>query len=96
VARFKIKPGMESKMNAQMKEFEGLNIDGYMGTSVYKMDTNPYEFYMVVAFRDKDAYFKNADDPAQDARYRQMLEYVDGEPEWHDGEVIYSGPWTNM
>ena len=37
----------------------------------------------------KDAYFTNANNPEQDARYRSMRELLDADPEWHDGEVIY-------
>ena len=28
---------------------------------------------------------------ACDARYRQMLQLFEEEPEWHDGEVVYEG-----
>ncbi len=92
VARFMVKPGTEQKLRQQLVEFEGLNVPGYIGSMLYKMDENANEYYMAVVFRDKDAYFTNADSPEQDARYRQMLEVMEGEPEWHDGEIIYARP----
>ena len=38
VARLRVKPGKESKLHEQMKEFEELNVEGYVNTIVYKMD----------------------------------------------------------
>jgi hypothetical protein len=32
----------------------------------------------------------NAESPEQDKRYREMLQWLEGEPEWHDGEIVYS------
>jgi hypothetical protein len=31
----------------------------------------------------------NAESPEQDKRYRQMLKWLEGEPEWHDGGIVY-------
>ncbi len=42
-------------------------------------------------FTDREAYRRNADDPAQDARYREMRALLAADPEWHDGEIV-SGP----
>jgi hypothetical protein len=89
VARMRIKAGMEAAMQADMKSYEGLAIPGYVGTTVYKMDSDANEYYVAVVFEDRESYRRNADDPAQDARYQQMLAYIDGEPEWHDGEIVY-------
>ncbi len=92
VARLKVKPGMEAKLSDEMKTYETLKIPGFLGTWVYKMDSEPNIYYLAVGFQDKNAYEKNANDPAQDARYRRMVQFLDGEPEWHDGEIIYSSP----
>jgi quinol monooxygenase YgiN len=88
VARMNVKPGMESQLDAEMKTYESLNIDGFVGTTVFRMDGNPNEYYMAVVFRDKASYMKNADDPAQDARYQRFRALLTGDPEWHDGEVV--------
>lgn len=90
VARMRLKPGMESKLREDMRRYDNLKIPGYVSTLVYRMDDDPNEIYMAVAFRDKASYTANADDPKQDERYRRMLEFLDGEPEWHDGEIIES------
>jgi heme-degrading monooxygenase HmoA len=88
VARFRVKPGMEQKLQETMTGDE--NIPGYVGALVYKMDNNPNEMYLAVVFDSKEAYVKNADSPEQDARYREFREMLEADPEWHDGEVVYS------
>jgi hypothetical protein len=55
------------------------------------MDKDPNEIYMAVVFKDKASYVANAEDPKQDERYRRMLQFLAGEPEWHDGEIIETG-----
>ena len=89
VAHFRVKSGMEARMQEDMRSYEGISVPGYIDTLVYKMDSDSNEYYMAVVFDSKESYTKNAEDPAQDARYRKMLEYMDGEPEWHDGEIVY-------
>lgn len=54
------------------------------------MDADETEFYIVVLFQDREAYRKNADDPAQDRRYREMRALLAEDPDWHDGEVVWS------
>ena len=89
VARMRVKPGMEQRLQELTEEYEGLDVDGYVDTIVYRMDADPNEYYMAVIFEDKDSYVANADSPEQDARYREFLELLEGEPEWHDGEIVY-------
>ncbi len=90
IARMRVKPGMMDKLQELNRGYADLKIPGYVDTRVYQMDADPNEIYLAVAFQDKDSYVKNAGDPAQDARYREMLALLDGEPEWHDGEIVYS------
>jgi hypothetical protein len=60
-----------------------------VNTFVYRMDNDPNELYMAVVFEDKDSYMKNAGDPAQHERFLKMMEALESEPEWHDGEIVY-------
>ncbi len=91
VARLQLKPGMEARLSEEMKTYENLKIDGYVNTIVYRLDGGANEYYMAVVFRDKASYTKNADDPAQDKRFQTFRAFLASDPEWHDGEVIYSG-----
>ncbi len=90
VARMKIKPGTAARMQEYAKSYEGLNVPGQINTYVFQMDADANELYLVAIFDSKEAYEANANDPSQDARFRQMMELLDGEPEWHDGEIIYA------
>ena len=89
VARMQLKPGAESKLQDYMRQFESLNVPGYVSSTVYRLDGAPNELYLAVVFENKDAYFANANNPEQDARYRQMRDLLTADPEWHDGEVVY-------
>lgn len=91
VARLRVKPGAESQLQEQMRSYDAVKVPGFVTTYVYRMDANPNEYYMAVIFDSKDAYWANAKSPEQDARYRGMLQSLEGEPEWHDGEIISGG-----
>jgi hypothetical protein len=39
-------------------------------------------------FTDREAYERNADDPAQNARYEAYRALLEADPQWHDGEVV--------
>ncbi len=90
VAHLHTKPGMESRLQDLMKEYESLNIPGHISSYVYRMDSGPNEYYLATIWQDRDSYFANANSPEQDARYRKLLDCLTSEPEWHDGEIIYS------
>ena len=90
VARMRVKPGMESKFKDLSREYESLKVPGHIGEYVYRMDEDSNEYYMAVIFESKESYFANARSPEQDTRYREMLDTLEGEPEWHDGEIVYS------
>jgi quinol monooxygenase YgiN len=88
----RIKPGMESQFRQLIEEqgraFEAGQVPGFVISYSYRMDTDPNEYYLAVVFASKEAYWANAQSPEQDARYRQWLPLLEGEPEWHDGEIV--------
>ena len=92
IARFRVKQGAEAQLVQIQHEFEALNVPGYVRSSVYRMDADPGQYYLTVVFDSKESYRANAESPEQDARYRKILALMEGEPEWHDGEIIYVGP----
>lgn len=89
VARIRIKPGMEQAL-LKASEEQDLDVPGYVGEYVFRLDSGNNEYMLVAIFSDKQAYFANANSPEQDARYRELLTFMDGEPEWHDGEIVHS------
>jgi quinol monooxygenase YgiN len=64
--------------------------EGYIAHYIYQMDDDPNVFYLAVMFESKEAYHKNAQRPETNANFENMIQYLDGEPEWHDGEIIFS------
>jgi len=93
VARMRVKPGMADRLQEMTRAEESRLADaGFVATHIYQMDRDPNEYYMAVIFESREAYVRNADSPDQDVSYRSMLEFLDGEPEWHDGEIVYSTP----
>lgn len=94
VARLSLKPGMEGKLTDLMKEYEQISIPGYVTTYLFRMDSTPNECYLATVFDNRESYFANANSPEQDARYRKMLDCLVTEPEWHDGEIMYSGAYS--
>jgi quinol monooxygenase YgiN len=90
VARMRLRPGMEGQLKEDMARYETLKIPGFVSTMVYRMDRDPNELYMAVAFKDKESYVANARDPKQDERFKRMRAFLAADPEWHDGEIIAS------
>ncbi|HEX9037334.1 MAG TPA: antibiotic biosynthesis monooxygenase family protein [Ktedonobacterales bacterium] len=88
VARMRVKAGAEEHFMGLMRQYAQLKINGYLGTFVYRMDSDPREVWLAVVFASREAYDANAESPDQDARFRDMMADLEGEPEWHDGEVM--------
>ncbi len=90
VARMKVKAGMQDRARELMDEQSAAQVPGQVATYVYRMDSYPNDYYIVAIFDSKDSYWANAQSPGQDARYRQLREILQEDPEWHDGEIIYN------
>lgn len=90
VARMRAKPGMEEQLIKHFQDFEAAHVQGTVAVYCYRMDADAQEYYMTVVFENKEAYQANAESPEQDRRYRQLLQVLESEPEWHDGEIIYT------
>jgi quinol monooxygenase YgiN len=90
VARMKAKPGAEAKLKEAIKKFDSRYVPGAINAYLYRMDADPDEFYIAAIFQDKETYLANAESPEQDAEYQQMRELLVADPEWHDGEIVYT------
>ncbi len=91
VARYRIKPGTEAQLLEFDAEMRRLKPRGMIDFFLYRMDRDPQEYCEVVLFDSRESYRALAEDPAQDARYRQFAALLEGEPEWNDGEVVAGG-----
>jgi heme-degrading monooxygenase HmoA len=90
VARIQAKPGMGDRLRDLTASYDELDVPGFVATYLYRLDTGEDDYYLVVAFEDRESYRRNAEDPAQDERYRQMRELLVEDPRWHDGEIVWS------
>lgn len=93
VADLRIKSGKENEVLDLMRQWEQNrkpNIKGAIATYVYKLDEDPNRWALAVVFEDRESYRENAEDPGQDAWYRQFRELLEEDPVWKDGEIVYS------
>jgi quinol monooxygenase YgiN len=89
IARLRIRPGMDAELERLSRE-EQAEVPGIVFQYVYRTDDDPQELYLVVGFATKEAYRANAESPEQHARYEAYRALLDTEPEWHDGEIVFS------
>jgi hypothetical protein len=87
IARLRIRKDAEDRLLALLDAMEERPVAGSIASYVYRLDNDPQDLMLAVLFTDRDAYVRNADDPAQDAEYRKLRELLERDPEWHDGEV---------
>jgi len=88
IARMRLKDGAEPEFKRQLEEFTARAVGGFRQTLIYRMDADSNELMMVVVFDDKESYFKNAEDPAQNEEYEQLRALLTDDPEWNDGEIV--------
>jgi hypothetical protein len=89
VAHSRLKEGVTIE---QLKEQFGSAEDGQptgaVALLVFQSESDPRDVWVASAFESRDVYFKNADSPEQQARFERMRSVMEGQPEWHDGNVI--------
>jgi len=90
VARLRVRTGAEDRLRAVMNGMENRSMTGFISSHVYRLDSDPQDLMLAVLFKDRESYHRNADDPAQDVEYRKLRELLERDPEWYDGEVIWS------
>jgi heme-degrading monooxygenase HmoA len=90
VGRVKIKAENQERFRETLAPQGNANIPGFRSAWLMFPENREDEALMVVVFEDRESYWKNANDPEQDKRYREFAQYFESEPEWHDGEWIDS------
>jgi quinol monooxygenase YgiN len=90
VARIRVKPGAEAQLRQVSAEIGVGRAPGQVAVLVYQMDRDSRDFILVAVFESKEAYFANANSPEQNERFMQLMQLLEREPEWNDGEVVYS------
>ncbi len=93
VARMRIKPGAEGQFLELNRGFEAPK--GVVAEYLYRMDTDPTDYYLTVVFESKEAYVANAARPEMHAFYLRYREMLTAEPEWHDGTIVDARTWSS-
>jgi hypothetical protein len=76
-----------------VEEFSKVGTDriaaGYVGSFVHKSDKDPNELWLVAIFIDRASYIANINSPEQDKEFRSLMQFLNPEPEWPDGEIVF-------
>lgn len=92
VANLRLKPGVESRLQENLREQLAEKIPGLVTSQLFRLDADPNAYVLVVGFTSREAYQANADSPEQNARYLRFRDLLAADPEWHDGEIVYAHP----
>jgi heme-degrading monooxygenase HmoA len=92
VAFLRFKPGFDRRIQEVFRDLQAENIPGVVFEHVYRTDAKTRTYVMVVGFASREAYQANAASSAQHARYLAFRELLAEDPQWHDGDIVYSYP----
>jgi heme-degrading monooxygenase HmoA len=92
VSRWRVKDGQQQALEQLFSEMMDKMPPGSRGVCVYRSDTDPQEYWIAGRWDSKDAYTANSNAPGTDATYRRLRALMDGDPEWHDGEIVFAQP----
>ena len=84
IMRARVKADRRDEYEQLVAEMAPEPATGFVGVQVGWEDKDPNGLVLVVVFKDKDSYTRNAEQPGTDEMYRKQLEYLEGEPEWID------------
>jgi heme-degrading monooxygenase HmoA len=90
LGRMKVKPGKLGDLLAHLQDPRMAAMPGHRGSYVLVSEEGE-EVALAVMYESRDAYVAMVHDPATEANYPKLLEHLQGEPEWTDGEWI-AGP----
>ncbi|MGA3031436.1 MAG: hypothetical protein ABSE58_12000 [Candidatus Limnocylindrales bacterium] len=90
IARLRIRKDAEGGLRGVMNAMESRPVAGFIASYVYRLDSDPQDLMLAVIFADREAYVRNANDPAQDAQFRELRQLLESGPEWNDGEIVWS------
>ena len=91
IFRMRSKAGHKETVVSLFQEWERERkpkVAGAIAGYLFSPDGKPNELIGVAVFQDKQSYFANAQDPAQDRWYRKVREHLEADPAWEDSEVV--------
>ena len=88
IGRMTPKAGKRDELVALLSERpSGAAAAGFESAYVMKADEGD-EVVIAVMYEDKDSYVAMVHDPATDANFGKIMELLEGEPTWTDGEWL--------
>jgi len=93
VIRFKVKPDPWDRLEEFDRRWQAEQAPiapGFKGSYMLREKNSPNGCTFVVLFENQQLAQQNSDRPETNAWYRQMLELIDGQPEFIDTEVVRS------
>jgi quinol monooxygenase YgiN len=88
VSRWRVKEGRGADLEKLMDELMRDRPTGSRSVLAYRADNDPREYWVAGAFESREAYTSSSASPEQGARFARLRELMDGDPEWHDGEIV--------
>ena len=83
----KVKSGHEEELLNLFKSYDQDRPKGGIAWCVLNADSKE-EWVGVAVFASKEEYVANAERPEQHENFVQMMEHLESEPEWTDGEFL--------
>jgi hypothetical protein len=83
----KVKNGHEEQLLSLFNSYNESRPDGAVAWFVLNADEKD-EWIGVAVFTSKEAYVANANLPEQHDNFVQMMEHLESEPQWTDGEYV--------
>ena len=83
----KVKSGHEEELLNLFKSYDQDRPKGGVAWIVLNADSKE-EWVGVAVFASKEEYVANAERPEQHENFVQMMEHLESEPEWTDGEFL--------
>ena len=91
IMRARVKQGKRQEFERVMREITPAHQEYERGLHSIELaweDRDANRVVMIIHFRDRESYLKNARDPETDRDYRRWAPLLEGEPEWTD--VLYA------
>jgi quinol monooxygenase YgiN len=88
VAKMRVKPGELEELTEMMDMEGGHSPGGAVSLSVFQMDADPNEIWVVAISQSREAYRAYSESPRSHELYLKMRRALVADPEWHDGEVL--------
>lgn len=88
LGRMRPKAGKRDELIAMLSSTpSGAAAAGYRGSYLLKADEGS-EVVVAVMYEDKDAYFAMVHDPQTDENFGKIMQLLEAEPSWTDGEWL--------